>query len=1146
MALCPSCGKDNPPGFKFCGFCTAALDVTPPATAEERKVVSILFVDLVGFTSRSHDADPEDVKAALTPYHSLLKREIERFGGTVEKFIGDAVMAVFGAPVAHEDDAERAVRTALRITEAIAELNGDNAGLDLSIRAAVNTGEGLVALGARPEQGEGLVTGDVVNTASRLQNTAPVNGVVVGEMTYRSTREFIDYDELQPVSVKGKPEPVAVWQALSAKSRFGVDADIAPKTPFIGRDYELDALKGSFKRALRGSTIQLVTVVGEPGVGKSRLLSEFSSYIDEQQELVFWRQGRSLPYGEGITFWSLGEIVKAHAGILESDSSDQAGHKLREAVAAVVPEGSEQHWFLSRLGPLIGVEVSGGGSPQKEESFTAWRRFLEAIAERRPLVLVFEDLHWADPSLLEFIEHLVDWVSGVPLFVVCTARPELYDKHPNWGGGKRNITIVSLSPLDDSETTQLISSLLSQAVLPPEVHSALLERAGGNPLYAEEFVRMLSDHGILTQRGKVLTLVKDAEIPVPESVQALIAARLDTLTPERKSLLHDASVAGKVFWSGAVAAIGGADLELVRHGLHELGSKELVRPSRISSMEDQEEYSFWHALIRDVCYGQIPRAARAQRHKAMAAWIESTAERHDDYAELLAHHYSTALELAQAAGMADIPELKMQAHRFLVIAAERALKLNPVNALNLYRQALELLDLDDPATPKALHGAGTACMILGMLPEAETYLEQAIPGLSKQADRVAEASALESQGLLLRNLGRSEEGRRLVERAVDLLEQEPPTEALSRAYRSLGFFQLAVDSFRDALASADRAISIAKSCGSDNCLGRGLDLRGTVRSDTGDPGGLDDLREALRLAEEGGDADVQVLAYNNLADRIWLRDGPAEGLRLNKKAHSLSRSFGYVHAAFWAQLGGLFMLFELGDWGEVLAQSEEIAAWAEAHDATFVSSGAAFFTALVKYHRGDLGAARALEESFLSTFREVDDLEGLSPCLALAALIHAFSGDVARARSLIEEFHTKTERALHYRARYLPDVLRATVAIGDIGLGSKLLVEERDVAYHRDHHALVTGRAIQSEATGRLDLALDLYSDAAKRWSEHGFLLEQGQALLGAGRCLIALGHEIQASPRLQEAQRIFAKLGAAPRLQETDGFLQEAIRLSS
>jgi class 3 adenylate cyclase len=412
MAVCPNCGEDNPERARLCMMCGTVLDQALRPQSEERKVVSVLFVDLVGFTARSHDADPEDVRAALGPYHQRLKREIEGFGGTVEKFIGDAVMAVFGAPVAHEDDAERAVRAALRITDAIEELNESNTNLDLSIRAAVNTGEGLVNLSARPQAGEGMVTGDVVNTASRLQGVAPVNGVVVGEITYRSTKDFIVYEEMEPVAVKGKPGPVPVWRAVSARSRYGVDVEARYRTAFIGREMDLTLLKATYQRTLRESSLQLVTIVGEPGVGKSRLLAEFDIYVDEQEEIVFWRQGRSLPYGEGITFWALGEIVKAHAGIKESDSPEVAGDKLATVVSAVVRDESDRAWLQTRLAPLVGATSSGGGA-EKEQSFTAWLRFFEAMAATRPLVLVFEDLHWGDEPLLEFVEHLVEWSTGL-------------------------------------------------------------------------------------------------------------------------------------------------------------------------------------------------------------------------------------------------------------------------------------------------------------------------------------------------------------------------------------------------------------------------------------------------------------------------------------------------------------------------------------------------------------------------------------------------------------------------------------------------------------------------------------------------------------------------------------------------------------
>ncbi len=504
-------------------------------------MVSVLFVDLVGFTDRSDRADPEDVRATLRPYHERVKADIERFGGTVEKFIGDAVMAVFGAPVAHEDDAERAVRAALRILETIEELRAE--GLDVAVRAAVTTGQAVVSLGARPERGEGMVAGDVVNTAARLQGSAPVGSVIVDATTMRSAQAAIGFEPLDPVAAKGKHEPIPVWRASEARSRFGVDTDLRAGTLFVGRDSEVALLSETFSRALREPSAQLVTVVGEPGLGKSRLVWEFRQEIDRRPDLVRWRQGRCLPYGEGITFWALGEIVKAEAGILETDSPAQALDKLSHSVVDAVWDESEHAWFTERLAPLVGAQddVAGVG---REEAFSAWRRYLESLAVQRPTVLVLEDLHWADAALLDFVEHLLDWAPGVPLMVLATARPELHDSRPGWGGGRRNSTTVGLSPLSDDDTARLVAALLERSVLPAETQAALLERAGGNPLYTEQFVRMHVDR---EHSGDAL---------LPETVQALIAARLDTLVPELKGILHDASILGKVFWTGALTAMG--------------------------------------------------------------------------------------------------------------------------------------------------------------------------------------------------------------------------------------------------------------------------------------------------------------------------------------------------------------------------------------------------------------------------------------------------------------------------------------------------------------------------------------------------------------------------------------------------------------
>ena len=463
MRSCPACGEENPDRAKFCLECATPL-AQQPTTREERKVVSVLFCDLVGSTSFAEGKDPEDMRAVLRPYHELLRPGLEGFGGTVEKFIGDAVMAVFGAPVSHEDDAERAVRAGLRILESLEELNTER-GFGLSVRIGINTGEVVVSLGARPELGEGMVTGDVVNTAARLQTGAPVGGIAVGETTYLSTKDVFDYEPLEAVAAKGKAEPVPAWRALAARARFGTDITRRHDVALVGRDAERALLRSLLERTIRDRSCQLVTILGEPGVGKSRMIYELSELVEERDELVVWRQGRCLPYGEGIAFWALGEIVKAEAGILESDSTEQAEAKLDRALRGLPFEPGELGWVRARLAPLVGVEPPS--TAEREESFTAWRRFLEAIASSGGAVFVFEDLHWADPALLEFLEHVADRAEGVPMLLVCTARPELVGAPPElWRGTSANATILNLAPLSEEETATLVGELLGTTSLP--------------------------------------------------------------------------------------------------------------------------------------------------------------------------------------------------------------------------------------------------------------------------------------------------------------------------------------------------------------------------------------------------------------------------------------------------------------------------------------------------------------------------------------------------------------------------------------------------------------------------------------------------------------------------------------------------------
>jgi class 3 adenylate cyclase len=518
-------------------------------TRRERKVVTVLFADLVGFTARAETLDPEDVEAILRPYHERLRAELERFGGTVEKFIGDAVMALFGAPVAHEDDPERAVRAALEIRD-WARDHGN-----VQVRIAVNTGEALVNLAARPESGEGMAAGDVVNTTARLQAAAPVNGILVGETTYRSTRNVIDYDEAEPVEAKGKTYAIPVWVAREARSRVGTEA-VSTSTPVIGRDREVALLRDMLVRVREESAPQLVTVVGVPGIGKSRLVRELLQFVEQGGALTFWRQGRSLPYGEGVTFWALAEMIKAQTGILETDEDEVVETKLRSTIANLVDDDAEREQLARYLRPLVGLGGAELERATQTEAFAAWRQFFEAMAEQHPLVLIFEDIQWADDGLLDFIDHLVDWAARLPILVVCTARPELLERRSGWGGGKLNATTLSLSPLSDQDTARLFAALLGAPALDAERQRALLTRAGGNPLYAEQLAQMLADRA--APEGE----------EVPETIQGIIAARVDRLPEDEKALLQEAAVLGKVFWLGGLA--NGSSRENVERLLHSL------------------------------------------------------------------------------------------------------------------------------------------------------------------------------------------------------------------------------------------------------------------------------------------------------------------------------------------------------------------------------------------------------------------------------------------------------------------------------------------------------------------------------------------------------------------------------------------------
>jgi class 3 adenylate cyclase len=1122
VAECPACGKENPEGFQFCGFCTAPLTrQTAPPALEERKVVSVLFCDLVGFTAESERADPEDVRARLRPYHERLRVELERYGGTVEKFVGDAVMAVFGAPVAHEDDPERAVRAGLRILDAIVELNEADPGLSLQVRVGINTGEAVVALGARPEVGEGIVTGDVVNTAARIQGTAPVGGVAVGEQTYRATSRVFQYDPLEPARVKGKAEPLELWVARAALSRFGTDVTRRYATPLVGRELERPLLIGTFERAAQQRSVQLVTIVGEPGVGKSRLVAELFAYLGTKPELTRWRQGRCLPYGEGITFWALGEIVKAEAGILESDSVEVAAMKLD---AAVSPAERERQWLLQRLGPLVGVEAASPA--ERQELFTAWRRYLEGLAAARPSVLVFEDLHWADEALLAFLEHLSEWAEGVPLLLLCTARPELYERHPGWAGGIRNATTINLPPLSDQETAELVSHLITTSVLSAELEQRVLERAGGNPLYAEEFVRLLADRDLGA-----------GEMELPESLQALIAARLDTLAPDRKSLLQDAAVLGKVFWVGALAEIGGRDQGELELALHELARKELVRPARVSSMEEESEYSFWHLLVRDVAYGQIPRAERARRHGAAADWIERKAgERVEDLAELLAYHYLQALELVEAAGDTEqAEELGRPARRFLALAGERALGLDTAQAEALLARALELTPPDDPGRPDLLVRSADAVYQAGRPREAAAALDEALDLFRTQGEKEAEARALI---LLARVTHRLAGGRQvaLAADAVDLLKQEPPGPALVAAHTQLASGHFLTGVYGEAIAAAERALTLAQMLGLPE-PGRALGVHGNARAYGGDPEGLAEMEQALALLIEQGEGNEAATLQNNLAIARYPLEGPAGSLADFEQGIAFCEQRGLSSQPLEADCPGL--LVELGRPEEALERAGALAAAEEASGGTWALMWVRALELATHLARGEAEGASGIADWLVETARTHATSDVTVEVLAPAAAARLAAGEPDQAHALLAEIEqTPGARDVPYYSRQLGAMLRTALAAGDSDLARRL-ADGLEPRYPLREHAICAARAQLAEHAGNHAEAATLYAEAAARWQQFGNVPERAYALLGQGRCMVALADPAAEQP-LRQAAELFSSMGYRPALTETETLLEQ------
>jgi class 3 adenylate cyclase/tetratricopeptide (TPR) repeat protein len=676
-------GHENAPGQKFCGECGVALgsetqraSIAPLDEPGERRMVTVMFADLVGFTPFSESRDPENVRSMLTRYFDRAQTIVERFGGEIDKFIGDAVTAFWGARQAQEDDAERAVRAALELVDAVDELGAEIGVPDLALRAGVLTGETSVGAGGNEK---GLVVGDIVNTASRLQSVASPGTVYVGESTQMLSNGAIRYESVGTQPLKGKSLPIPTWRAVDVAAAVGGRgrAD-GLEAPFVGRDDEFRLLKDQVHAATRERRTHLVSILGEAGIGKSRLAWELQKYLDGVTELFLWHEGRSPAYGEGVTFWALGEMVRSRARIAETDDAMRSRTKLRTIVAEFVPDPDEQRWIEPRLAGLLGLADMPAGD--RNELFAALRTFFQRLAESSPTILVFEDLHWADAGLLDFIEELVEWSTRHPILVITLARPDLLVHRPTWGSGRRNTLSTHLGPLPDDDMAELVRGLAPG--IADDVVALIVERAEGIPLYAVEFVRMLLGSGALVRINGEFEMVGTIdELAIPDSLRSVIAARLDRLDPDLRALIQDAAVLGYSFTADRLEVFGTRpDLD---DQLRSLLRMELLELDVDERSPERGQYRFVQSVIREVAYGRLAKRDRRDRHLLVARYYEDLGD--SEVAAIVASHYIDAY----AADPSE--ELASATRAALRRAAERAAQLHSnEQVLGLARRAIEL------------------------------------------------------------------------------------------------------------------------------------------------------------------------------------------------------------------------------------------------------------------------------------------------------------------------------------------------------------------------------------------------------------------------------------------------------------------------
>ena len=1100
---------------------------------------SVLFCDLVGFTPLSETRDPEAVRELLSKYFTAARTVIGRYGGVVEKFIGDAVMAVWGTPAATEGDAERAVRAALDLVAAVGQLGSEAGVPGLAARAGVVTGEVAVTLGAA---GEG-VAGDAVNTAARVQTAADPGQVLTDGATRRLVEGGVGFADAGEHALKGKAEPAHLWRAVRVLAGMGGSQRVdGLEAPLTGRDAELRTIKELFHATAERRVPRLVVAAGPAGVGKSRLGWELRKYVEGLAEIVRWHGGRCLSYGEGVAFWALAEMVRQRLGIAEEDSAEAAAGKLADGLDQFVPDPGERAYVGLRLGRLLGVTVAGDGGTAlaREELFAGWRLFFERLAEVHPVVLMVEDAHYADAGLLDFLDYLVDWVRDLPVYVLVLARPELGQARPGFGTG-RNRTALTLDPLDAASMDTLVEALVPG--MPPAARAKITAQAQGIPLFAVETIRSLVDRDIVQPVEGVYRLTGEVgQLQVPDSLHALLAARLDALDPGVRRLVADAAVLGSTFPAEALIAISGQDETTVRTALAELVRREVLSVSADPLSPERGSYGFAQNMLRQVAYDTLSRRDRKARHLAVAAHLRvAFAGDGEEVAEVIARHYLDALDAVPDDG--DAGQIRGQAIAALTRAADRAGRTGaPAQAAASYATAARLTQAGTPdgqqtAAAVLWEHAAEAALTNADYAAAVEQAGQAGDAYRQCGDTRSAARAQAIAGEALRQWGRHAQAREQLTAAVAVLREDPDTGTV-RALSELARLEVFAGSpAADALSA--EALALGQDLAVDEAtLARLFTTRGICHVFAGRrPQAAASFREAARLAGQAGDTVQLGLALLNLSDAVTTTD-PAAGVEAARAAAAQLRRAGARHHLAVA-VGNLAQaLLMTGDWdaaGAELAQAADGDGLAGIEDL-------ACYRAWLAALRGDAPAAQA-GLAGLGDLRASEDPQDQ----AFIAVVEAFTAAARR----------QPAAALRHARAALDHAAALGISAEDLRwawpLAARAAHDLADTAATRDLLALLEGywpgqlapmqRAERDLARARLAAAgADpdagagaAFAAAISGLRQHSTRYHLAHGLLDHATHLSHLGDDQAAAAAAREAADIAARLGCQPLLDRAE-----------